>query len=395
MGNYSIAMVRPSPSRIPVSNKLWHPFFSDFSGTLPGDANMILETGPHRLDIPATYAALDPTNIGGRFLSLPSQVEAGWELGAVFGKSDSVKDVSRVLVVGMGGSGIGAELARGLTDHHRDGIEVVPWREYELPAWAGRDTLVVAVSVSGNTAETNTTFQQACELGIPSIAISGPGRLRAAAAGNSVLCANIEWDHEPRAALGFTFITLYRALQELGLAHSISGDIPPAVSELSDVASQLAPEIPVDDNVAKQIAMELDGHYPLIATVRPLLGVAARWKNQINENADCWAEWDQIPEMKHNTVQGIFQAPNWPAQPYVVALKPDECDEFAAEDIDRILDELSANHVQNLLLEIDGPSTLGRMLVGSLLGDMVSYYLAILRERNPSTTESLDRVKIG
>jgi glucose/mannose-6-phosphate isomerase len=362
---------------------------------MPSDANMILENGPHRLDIPATYANLDPTNIGSRFLSLPSQVEAGWDLGATFRDADAAKDVSRVLVIGMGGSGIGAELVRGLTDHHRDGIEVVPWREYELPAWASRDTLVVAVSVSGNTAETNTAFQQACERDIPGIAISGPGRLRAAAAGNSVLCANIDWDHEPRAALGFTFVTLYRALQELGLVHSISDDVPPAVSELSDVATQLAPEVSVDENVAKQIAMELDGRYPLIASVRPLLGVAARWKSQINENADCWAGWDQIPEMKHNTAQGIFQANNYPAQPCVVALKPDVCDEFASEDIDRILDELSANHVQNLLLEIEGPNTLGRMLVGSLLGDMVSYYMAILRERNPSATDSLNRVKIG
>ena len=68
------------------------------------------------------------------------------------------------------------------------------------------------------------------------------------------------------------------------------------MSELSDVASELAPEISVSENVMKQIAMELDGRYPLIASVRPLLGVAARWKNQINENADCWPAWDQIPD---------------------------------------------------------------------------------------------------
>ena len=356
---------------------------------------MILENGPHRLDIPATYADLDPTNIGSRFLSLPSQVEAGWELGATFRDADPVIQVSRVLVIGMGGSGIGTELVRGLTDHQLNGVEIVPWRQYELPPWAARDTLVIAVSVSGNTAETNTAFQQACEIGVPTIAISGSGRLRAAAAGSSVLCANIEWDHEPRAALGFTFVTLYRALQELGLAQSISDDVALAVSELSDVAGQLSPQVSVSESVAKQIAMELDGRYPLIASAQPLLGVAARWKGQINENADCWAAWDQIPEMKHNTVQGIFQATDWPAQPYVVVLKPGECDEFAAEDIDRILDELSANHVQNLLLDIEAPNALGQLLVGSLLGDMVSYYMAILRDRDPASTEFLNRVKIG
>ena len=155
---------------------------------------------------------------------------------------------------------------------------------------------MILVSVSGNTTETNTAFQHARELGVPTIAISGPGRFHAAAAGNSVLYADIEWDHEPRAALIYTFLTLYRSLQEVGLAHSISDEVAPAMSELSDVASELAPEISVSENVMKQIAMELDGRYPLIASVRPLLGVAARWKNQINENTDCWPAWDQIPD---------------------------------------------------------------------------------------------------
>ena len=85
-----------------------------------------MKTDPHRLDIPATYADLDPTNIGSRFLSLPSQAEAGWELGGLFRDADPVNHVSRVLVVGMVGSGIGTELVRCLTNHHGGAIEIVP-----------------------------------------------------------------------------------------------------------------------------------------------------------------------------------------------------------------------------------------------------------------------------
>ena len=58
-----------------------------------------------------------------------------------------------VIVAGMGGSGIAGRLAQALTE--RCGwLRVSAWSDYGLPRWADGSEHVVAVSYSGNTAET-------------------------------------------------------------------------------------------------------------------------------------------------------------------------------------------------------------------------------------------------
>ena len=62
-----------------------------------------------------------------------------------------------IVVVGMGGSAIGGEL---LKDWLRDTlpIPIEVCRDYILPAYVNKDTLVLANSYSGNTEETLTAF---------------------------------------------------------------------------------------------------------------------------------------------------------------------------------------------------------------------------------------------
>ena len=68
--------------------------------------------------------------------------------------------VRSVVVAGMGGSAIGAEIAAG----HLAGTIGVPFsssRNYDLPAFVGPDTVVVAASYSGNTEETLAAYRVA------------------------------------------------------------------------------------------------------------------------------------------------------------------------------------------------------------------------------------------
>ena len=87
-----------------------------------------------------------------------------------------------VAVLGMGGSAIGGDLVRGIwSDRLRVPLEVV--RGYDLPAWVGRDTLVVASSYSGATEETISAFDRGHRARRPVAVISTGGaapRCRAA-----------------------------------------------------------------------------------------------------------------------------------------------------------------------------------------------------------------------
>ena len=87
----------------------------------------------------------------------------------------------------MGGSAIGADLIGGLVaDTLR--VPLVVWRDYDLPAWVGPRTLVIAASYSGGTEETLSAVERALAVGAPTLGITTGGRLvtRLAAAGHPV-----------------------------------------------------------------------------------------------------------------------------------------------------------------------------------------------------------------
>ena len=348
-------------------------------------------TGPHMLDTPAAYDRHDPTGMGTRLLSLPEQAKSGWIVGEKF--SQAPAPVESVLIAGMGGSAIGGDMIKGLADLERGNAQITTWRDYGLPGWVDDQTLIVAISVSGETVETRSAFATAAERGARRIALTGPGPLLSEARRAEAEFAEIEWKAEPRAALGYTFVAPYRALQRLGALADASDDFEPAVQELEELAAAMAIEAPVDENIAKQIAIELGDRLPVILSARHLIPVAMRWKTQFNENTDAWAAWEAAPDVGHNMIQAALGGNASESSLYVLALKPATLSAAVSEAIDISLQLLSEHHVPNLVLDITAPNPLGEVLSGALMGDMVSYYSAILHARNPSATANLTAMK--
>ncbi|MFZ0965096.1 MAG: bifunctional phosphoglucose/phosphomannose isomerase, partial [Candidatus Bathyarchaeia archaeon] len=81
-----------------------------------------------------------------------------------------------IIVAGMGGSAIGGEL---LKDWARDKIAVPieVCREYSLPAYANKNTLVFVISYSGETEESLSVFLDAIKRKCMTVCISSGGVL--------------------------------------------------------------------------------------------------------------------------------------------------------------------------------------------------------------------------
>ncbi len=116
------------------------------------------------LDDPASFSKLDTLDMLGQIDGLPDQLQAAWELGLTLpdpwvGDKPSTRSIRQVVLSGMGGTGIAADLlAAYLAPTCR--LPVTVWRDYGLPAWAhGPATLVIASSHSGDTEETLELFQ--------------------------------------------------------------------------------------------------------------------------------------------------------------------------------------------------------------------------------------------
>src|SRR5512139_155475 len=114
--------------------------------------------------------------------SLPGQLGKAWDLGCRHALPEW-SDLQQIVICGMGGSAIGADLlAAYALDRCR--VPILVHRDYDLPAWAnGPHSLVIASSHSGNTEETLSSLAAAQARGCRCLAITTGGKLAEAAAG--------------------------------------------------------------------------------------------------------------------------------------------------------------------------------------------------------------------
>src|SRR5436853_4377519 len=131
--------------------------------------------GDSILDLPETYARLDPEGLLDRIATLPQQFEEAWTAGRALELPRSFGDVDRIVVLGMGGSGIGGALLQGLALELQAHVPVLCVRGYRVPAYVDGRSLVLASSTSGNTEETVSALQRAIEAGAHCVAITTGG----------------------------------------------------------------------------------------------------------------------------------------------------------------------------------------------------------------------------
>src|SRR6056297_2104628 len=130
--------------------------------------------------------------------------------------------ISKICFAGMGGSAIGADLIRSFCyDSSPYPIQVV--RHSEIPSWVDENTLFVACSFSGNTEETLTALTMAREKRAQTIAVTTGGELMVKAAKEEFDYIKISGGMPPRAALGYSFVPLYRIFQHLGIVEERDG----------------------------------------------------------------------------------------------------------------------------------------------------------------------------
>lgn len=345
------------------------------------------------LDKSSLYAVFDPDDMLGTIRDLPEQVESAWEVAQEAPLPEDYKEIRRIIVGGMGGSAIGADLLGGLMA--REGtvpLEVV--RGYELPAYVGgEDTLFVASSYSGNTEETLSLFDKAHERGTRLLAVTTGGKVADRAEAWDVPVWRFAYESTPRAALGYSFTLLVALASRLDLLPNLPAAIKESVEELVALQPNLVPDVPTDENAAKQLASKLSGKIPAVFGSGFLTAVARRWKTQANENAKQWGIWDEIPELNHNAVVGFGQPES--VTPHLAAV-------LLRSNLDHPRVQVRWEVTKELLTRANvlayqvygrGESPLAQMLTLIHFGDFVSYYLAALNEADPTPVETIAYLK--
>lgn len=354
----------------------------------------------NRLDAIATReqrATVDPQGMLDLVLKFPDQcreaVSIPWHYGV--GGSEPA-ETRRIAVTGLGGSAIGGDFLRCLADEYGP-IPVMVNRDYHLPHWVNRNTLVIAASYSGNTEETLQAIRDAGLAEAQIAVVTSGGRLAEIAKHAGYAYALVPGGQPPRSATGYMFFPQLNFLAHRSLLrHTFDKDIEETVHVLEQLARRLGPEVPTAQNVAKQLAQALYGKIPVIYGSQGYRGVVAyRWKCQFNENTKIAAFSNVLPEQNHNEILAWVQA-NKQAQNWAVVFLRDPQERSENPRILRrveVTQELVGRVAGVYEVYAEGESLLARLFSLVYIADFVSVYLAYLYGVCPTEISYIDHLK--
>jgi glucose/mannose-6-phosphate isomerase len=343
------------------------------------------------LDSSDIYARLDPFHMRSHLHFFPQQCLDAWKKGLEFGLPKDLASVDKIVILGMGGSAIGADLVRSLTSSLAKPVISVS-RDYELPAYVDDRTLVIACSYSGMTEETLFAFSQALHISAKKLVITSGGTLRKMAEEHGIPVFTVDCVSPPRAALAFSLFPILAVVFRMGYLKQ-EPDVELMFRTLEEQHERIKEAVPADINPAKQLASKLFGRLPVIYGAQSTAEVARRWKTQINENSKSWAFYETLPELDHNSVVGYRFPKEITTTAFAVMLRNPAFSprlQLRYEVTSEILEKAGV-HYQ--FVDGHGDGLLSQMMTLVYLGDWVSYYLAILNDVDPTPVEPIDYLK--
>ncbi len=318
-------------------------------------------------------------------------VTAAGSAGGVEGLPPA-EGVTAVCVMGMGGSGIGGDVTAAIAGP-RSPVPVVVSKSYGCPAWVGPDTLVIAISFSGDTEETLEAAHAAVGVGARLVAVTSGGRLASLAREWGAPVVPIDASIPmPRAAIAAVSVPPLLVMERLGLLQGIPSHLDAAIDQ---VARRVA-EFDADDGLVRRLARRIGRTVPLVYGAGALGEVAAwRWKGQFNENPKVPSFANRVPELTHNEVCGWAQHGDVTRQVFtLVQLRHDHehrQDARRMELVAELCDEVVADVIT---VEAAGEGDLAQLLDLVLLGDLVSLQMAADAGVDPGPVPVLDDLKV-
>jgi glucose/mannose-6-phosphate isomerase len=294
------------------------------------------------------------------------------------------KNIDHIVFVGMGGSGaIGDSFASILSNTN---IHVSIVKGYLLPKTVDKNTLVVTISVSGNTIETLTVLDSAHKLDCNVIAFSSGGKIEEYCIKNQINYQKIESIHSPRASFAkFTFSILKILSSIIPITQQ---EITQSIESLENLSQKISSDNLSETNPSFDLANFISG-IPLIYYPYGLQSSAIRFKSSIQENAKSHVIIEDIVEASHN---GIVA---WEKLSVVQPILLRGYDDYIkTKDRFEIIKEFfDKNNIKYKEITSVPGNILTKIMTLIYLFDYTSIYRAILSGVDPSPVLSIDFVK--
>lgn len=290
---------------------------------------------------------------------------------------------------GLGGSAISADL---IYNFLRADLKLPLYvnRNYTLPDFVSDDFLIIISSYSGNTEETVSVLKDAVAKKCNIVCITTGGKVEQIAEENGLPIIKVQPGFQPRYALGLSLFSLLKLLQELNIIPNHNK----IVNRTIDLWKSKGEEYSKEDNQALKYAEKILGHIPIIYSAADITSaIGYRLKGQLNENSKNHAFCNVIPEMNHNEIIGWETHLQNKFPSIVINIMDPIYHPQVNKRFEIISSLIKDKGVEVLELEGKHEDFKFRFLELVYLCDWISYYLAILKNMDPSEIDYIHYLK--
>ncbi|MDE1811224.1 MAG: hypothetical protein KGH66_04230, partial [Candidatus Micrarchaeota archaeon] len=280
------------------------------------------------------------------------------------------------------------------------------FNNYHIPESVRKDTMVIGISCSGNTAETLMFVSEAEARGIGGYAIASGGKMEEFAKGSKnfgfikSLMLKVQ-----RASFPGLIFPLLKFMSENGILEISGGGMEEAISCMEKVRDECKVLDP-SRNRALSIALKIVDHdkffIPIIYGSRRTRAAGRRFRQSLNENSKVHAFSGEIPEVCHNSIVGwdseysVTQheiIPGHKIRSIPVLLRFDDDPGEIKARFDVMAQLLAEGGAEVIDAPYTGKDHLCKTMTMIYYLEYVTYYVAILRGVNPIVTPSIDKLK--
>jgi len=316
------------------------------------------------------------------------QIEFAWN-NTIDVEKLLTKKIRNIIVSGLGGSAISADLMQNFL---KDEL-TLPFfvnRNYQLPNFADKNTLLIISSYSGNTEETVSVLEEGIRKECWIICISTGGKVEEIALKKKIPLVKMQTGFQPRYALGLSFFSLLKVLTELGIVPGQNDE----VDKIKNLWRKKGEDYSREGNIAVNCAEQLIGFIPVIYSAADITYAAGyRFKCQLNENSKLHAFHNVIPELNHNEIIGWESFADKQFNAKLINVLDESYHPQVKKRFEITTELTSKKGLEYLNIESEESDFKVRLLDLIYLFDWITYYVAVFRGYDPSEIDNIHTLK--
>ena len=299
-------------------------------------------------------------------------------------KPVNFEGIEHIVFAGMGGSGAIGDIFSSILSKTKIHVNIV--KGYDLPQTVNSKTLVIIVSVSGNTTETFSVLDSAHKMKSKIIVFSSGNKMLEFCEKNQIKHRIIPQYHSPRASFTSYLYTMLNVLQStLQIKRE---DILESIEILENLSKKINSSNLTDDNISLNLAKWIKG-IPIIYYPFGLQSAAIRFKNSLQENVKIHASAEDVIESCHNGIVSWERKSN--IQPILIEGKDDH---VKTKERWKILKEyFKQNNIEYREIESVEGSIISKIINLIYLLDYATIYKAVIDEIDPTPVKSIEFIK--